>query len=50
MLLASGKEKADIIAKTINGKIMPEVPASILKLHKDVTIILDRDAASLLSR
>jgi len=50
ILLVSGKEKADIIAKTINGKIRPEVPASILNLHKDVTIILDREAASLINK
>lgn len=45
VLMASGSSKADIIAKAIKGKIMPEVPASILQLHQDVTVIVDRQAA-----
>ncbi|WP_026883179.1 glucosamine-6-phosphate deaminase [Clostridium akagii] len=50
ILLASGIEKADAIEKAVNGKITPELPASILNLHKDVIIIVDRDAASLLNK
>lgn len=46
ILLASGSEKADAIAKAVNGKITPELPASVLQLHKDVTIIIDKDAGS----
>lgn len=46
VLLANGASKAEAIAKTINGKISPEVPASILQLHKDVTIIVDKEAGS----
>ncbi len=46
ILLASGKKKAPVIAKTINGLISTETPASLLQLHKDVTIIVDEDAAS----
>lgn len=46
ILLASGIGKADAIAKTINGKVSPETPASILQLHADTTIILDKEAAS----
>lgn len=46
VLLASGLSKADAIYKLINGKITPEIPASILQLHQDVTVILDKDAAS----
>lgn len=45
ILLACGESKADAIYKTIKGKISPEVPASILQLHQDVTIILDEGAA-----
>lgn len=45
VLLACGSSKADIIAKSINGKITPEVPASILQLHQDVTVIVDEAAA-----
>lgn len=46
ILLASGKSKAEAIALTVKGKISPEVPASILQLHKDVTLIVDKEAAS----
>lgn len=48
ILLASGKNKAEIIEKAIKGKINPNVPASILQLHNDVTVILDKEAASYL--
>ncbi|WP_408956479.1 glucosamine-6-phosphate deaminase [Natroniella sp. ANB-PHB2] len=46
VLLANGLEKADAIKKTIEGKISPEVPASVLQLHPDVTFVLDELAAS----
>lgn len=45
LLLASGKSKARIIRDTLFGDISPNVPASILQLHNDVTIILDHEAA-----
>lgn len=48
LLLASGIEKADTIYEMINGKITPELPASVLQLHPDVTVILDGKAASAL--
>lgn len=44
MLLASGQAKADIITRTILGDISPEVPASALQLHRDVTFFLDQEA------
>ena len=46
ILLANGKHKADAIAKSVRGKIYEKVPASILKKHKDVTFIIDKEAAS----
>ena len=48
LLIASGKDKAEIVKKAFCGPIDPRVPASILQLHPDVTIVLDEDAASLL--
>ena len=48
ILLANGISKAESIERAIKGKISPKVPASILQLHNDVTIILDKEAASLL--
>lgn len=46
ILLASGKEKADAISGAIYGKIIPELPASVLQLHPDVIFIVDKEAAS----
>lgn len=44
LLVASGEGKADIIAKAFTGPITPEVPASILQLHNDVTVVCDKAA------
>ncbi|SKA77931.1 glucosamine-6-phosphate deaminase [Clostridium sp. USBA 49] len=48
ILLASGKKKAEIIAKLVEDKISTKVPASILQVHPDVLVIVDKEAASLL--
>ena len=48
ILLASGESKAEAVYNTVNGKISPEIPSSILQLHQNVTIILDESAAKLL--
>ncbi|MDR0804365.1 MAG: glucosamine-6-phosphate deaminase [Oscillospiraceae bacterium] len=39
LLIAAGENKRDIVKATISGPITPKVPASILQLHPDVTII-----------
>ncbi|MBE6732089.1 MAG: glucosamine-6-phosphate deaminase [Ruminococcaceae bacterium] len=39
ILLVGGADKKDIIEKAIYGDVTPEVPASALQLHKDVTVI-----------
>ena len=39
LLIANGKGKADIVQKAFFGPITPEVPASILQLHPDLTVI-----------
>ncbi|MBQ9965228.1 MAG: glucosamine-6-phosphate deaminase [Clostridia bacterium] len=39
LLVANGKAKWDILEKAFFGPITPEVPASILQLHPDVTVI-----------
>ncbi|AOR22823.1 glucosamine-6-phosphate deaminase [Clostridium taeniosporum] len=49
MLLAAGENKAKAIYDTVYGKVTPEVPASILQLHDDVIVILDKEAARLLN-
>lgn len=46
VLLASGSEKAKVIKGMISGHITPDLPASILQLHPDVALILDKDAAA----
>ncbi|MGF7058913.1 glucosamine-6-phosphate deaminase [Brassicibacter mesophilus] len=46
VLLASGVEKSEAIYNTVKGSITPEVPASVLQLHPDVTVIIDKDAGS----
>jgi glucosamine-6-phosphate deaminase len=39
LLIANGKGKADIVQKAFFGPITPAVPASILQLHPDLTVI-----------
>ena len=39
LLIANGEKKKDILEKAFNGPITPFVPASILQLHPDVTVI-----------
>ena len=41
LLLASGEQKKEALRKAVHGKVDPEVPASFLQLHPDVTIICD---------
>lgn len=48
ILLAFGKGKAEAVKAMVNGEIDPKVPASILQLHADVVVLLDREAAALL--
>lgn len=44
ILLASGESKKAAIAALLDDKITPNVPATMLKLHDDVTIICDKAA------
>ena len=46
LLLATGTEKADIIAKTIEGPITSMISATALQLHPDATVVLDEEAAA----
>ncbi|MGY4788666.1 glucosamine-6-phosphate deaminase [Bacillus sp. OHL2] len=47
VLLASGKSKAKVIQYLEQAEIHPDFPASALKLHEDVTVLIDREAGSL---
>ena len=40
LLLIAGPDKAEIIERSLYGEVTPEVPASVLQLHRDVTVIL----------
>lgn len=46
LLLANGAKKAEAVYKAVCGSVTPEAPASILQLHRDVTVIVDREAAA----
>lgn len=43
LLIANGANKREIVEKAFNGPITPEVPASILQLHPDLTVIFSED-------
>ena len=46
LLLATGEEKAAIIAKAVEGPITSMISATALHLHPECTIILDEAAGS----
>ena len=46
LVVVSGEDKADIVAKAFAGPVTPQVPASILQMHKDVTLVGDKAALS----
>ena len=46
LMVANGAGKADIVKKAFFGPVTPEVPASILQMHPDFTLVLDAEAAS----
>ena len=48
VVVVNGAQKADIVKKAFFGPITPEVPASILQLHNDVTVVGDEAALSAL--
>lgn len=46
LMIVSGEAKADIVAKAFLGPVTPLVPASILQMHPDVTLVADEAALS----
>ena len=48
LLLANGEAKAQALYDSFFGPVTPRVPASILQLHKNVTVIADEAALSLI--
>ena len=43
LFVANGKDKKEIFEKAFFGPITPEVPASILQIHPDVTVIYSEE-------
>lgn len=50
LLMATGANKAEAIRATVEGPITSQVTASALQLHREVIVVLDEAAASLLER
>jgi len=49
VIVVNGKAKAQIVKDAFFGPITPNVPASVLQLHNDVTLVGDKDALSLIT-
>ncbi|MDD2957554.1 MAG: glucosamine-6-phosphate deaminase [Lachnospiraceae bacterium] len=49
LLVVSGEDKAEAVKNSFFGPITPQVQASILQLHKDVTVVADEAALSLIN-
>ncbi|OPJ63002.1 glucosamine-6-phosphate deaminase [Clostridium chromiireducens] len=46
LLLVKGQDKADAVKGLLNGNITTHNPASVLQMHKDVTVIIDEEMAN----
>lgn len=44
LVVVSGADKAEIVKKAFTGPVTPKVPASILQMHPDVTVVCDAEA------
>ena len=47
VLMVSGKNKAEAVKAMLKGNITTKCPASLLRLHPDVTLVCDKDAYEL---
>jgi glucosamine-6-phosphate deaminase len=45
-LVVSGEDKADAVKNALFGVVTPHVPASVLQIHPDVTVVADEAALS----
>ena len=50
LVVVSGADKAAIVKKAFTGPVTPQVPASILQMHSDVTVVCDAAAYAELER
>ena len=46
LVVVSGEDKADAVCKAVTGPVTDQVPASVLQLHHDVTLVGDTAALS----
>ena len=46
LVVVGGADKADMVCKAFTGPVTSQVPASVLQLHPDVTLVGDRAALS----
>ena len=49
LMVVSGANKADAVYGMVKGDVTPDLPASVLQLHPDVTIVCDKAAAAKLN-
>ena len=49
VIIVNGSHKAKILKEVLDSPITNELPATILKLHPNCTLIADKDAAALLN-
>ena len=50
VLIATGRNKAEAIAQLIEGEVSADWPATVMQRHSDALVLVDPEAASLLSR
>ncbi|WP_130859224.1 6-phosphogluconolactonase [Gracilibacillus phocaeensis] len=50
LLLVSGKHKAQAVKDLVEGDVTPDCPASVLRNCENAVVIVDEDAASLLTK
>ena len=50
ILIVNGEKKAEMVKKVLQGPVTEELPASVLQLHPNLTVILDEAAASELDK
>ncbi|MNI99067.1 Glucosamine-6-phosphate deaminase [compost metagenome] len=48
LLMAKGEDKAEIIAKALQGPITTQCPASLLQTHSNVVVVVDQAAGRFL--
>lgn len=48
VIVVNGRQKAQIVREAFFGPVTPKVPASVLQLHNDVTLVGDAEALELI--